>query len=281
MGGTGPCATGLAALLALSGHGPVGLEAHQLPDTVRYREVTASEVRIETPQGEMAFESGHDAVLAVVFLAPDSLEAWYDALALRSAGPDGLVEPDTRGFLGERFALRWGESGRIETLATPVFPSDVARITDLRLQFEDFFPHRPDAALTPGAAWADTTVSVTGRDGAETRMESVANYVVVRDTLVAGEPHLVVHSEVRIAVEGNAPTAQEPRITVSTSLAGLEENIFVVRGTDGRMWSRVRSATMEGVMAYHGMRAPVQFPMHRSYRNRITRQGDQGQEPSL
>lgn len=263
-------------VLALSGLAPQGLSARQLPDTVRYREVTASEVRIETPQGEMAFESGHDALLAVVFVAPDSMEAWYEALALRSAGPDGVSEPGTRDFLGERFVLRYGERGRVETLATPAFPPAVARITDLRLQFEDFFPHRPDLALAPGISWADTTVSVTGEEGAETRMESVAEYRVAGDTVVAGEPHLVIRSRVAISLEGNAPTAQDPRVTVSTTLAGVEENVFVIRRADRRMWSRTRSAELTGVMAYLGMRAPVEFPMRRGYRNRIVQVGGEG-----
>lgn len=263
-----PRAWALALILAASAAGRVHGQAP--PDTVRYREVTESEVVIETPQEALAIRGGHDALLAVVFVTADSLEAWYEALALRSAGPDGVTAPETDSFLRERFVLRYTGAGRVEALATPEFPDAVSNITDLRLQFEDFFPHRPGIPLARGMAWSDTAVSLTGGEGQEVRTESVADYQVDGDTLVAGEPHLVIRSRVRITAEGNAPTLQDPRVTVSTRLAGVEENVFVVRTRDGRLLSRTRSAEMEGTMAYLGMRAPVEFPMRRSYRNRIT-----------
>ena len=172
--------------------------------------------------------------------------------------------------MGERFVLRYATGGRVETLATPDFPAELAGVTDLGLQFEDFFPDRPGIPLAVGAAWPDTAVTVTREEGRENRLERVSSYRVVSDTVVDGEAHLVIHAAVRISMEGTGPMAEEPRVTVSTSLDGLEENVFVVRRSDGRMWSRTRTGELEGTMAYLGMRAPVEFPLRRSYVNRIT-----------
>ena len=251
----------------------------QATDTARYREVTESRVVVETPGETVTFQSVHDALLTVRFVTSDSLEAWYEALAVISRGPEGEAAPGTEAFLGERFVLRYGGDGRLETLHTPAFTEAVSRITDLRFQFEDFFPHRPARALDVGVTWADTAVTALEDEGRETRMERVSDYRVVADTLVEGEAHLVLHATARIAVEGAGPMAEEPRVTVSTRMEGVEENVFLVRRSDGRMWSRTRTGELEGSMAYLGMRAPVEFPMRRSYVNRITRRRRPPGEP--
>ncbi|HSG48899.1 MAG TPA: hypothetical protein VLA43_13855 [Longimicrobiales bacterium] len=249
---------------------PLDVSAQAVGDTVRYRETTDSRVVVETPGEVVTFESTHDALVAVHFATADSMGAWYEALAVTSRGPDGETVPATSTFLGEGFSLRYGADGRVETLATPAFTDEVAGITDLRFQFEDFFPHRIELPLELGVAWADTAVTLVAEEGRETRMERVSRYRVVSDTVVGGEPHLVVEATARINMEGSGPMAGEPRVTVSTSMDGVEENVFVMRRWDGRMWSRTRSGELTGSMAYLGMREPVEFPMRRNYVNRIT-----------
>lgn len=261
---------GLLLAVALAGLPAAAAAQHQSGDTVRYRETTDGSVAVETPGETVTFESTHDAHLAVHYVTPDSMEAWYEALTVSSRGPDGEAAPATEAFMGERFVLRYGGGGSVETIATPAFPAELSGITDLRLQFEDFFPHRPGVPLAVGASWADTAVTVTREEGRENRLERVSSYRVVSDTVVDGEPHLVVHATAHISMDGSGPMADEPRVTVSTSMEGVEDNVFVVRRADGRMWSRTRSGELVGSMAYLGMRAPVEFPMRRSYVNRIT-----------
>lgn len=259
--------TRLLALAVLSLPQAVGAQAGA--EVVRYRETTRGEVRIETPERPVAIQSHHEGVLVVRFVTPDSMEAWYEELTVSSDGPAGLLRPSAGSFLGDRFVLRYGARGHVETLETPVFPEDMDQVTDLRLQFHDFFPHRPEATLEVGDTWTDTLVAVGGGEDVESRSESVAEYRVVSDTVVQGVLHRVIHSTARLRFDGAGPIQEQPGVTVSTSLEGLEENVFVVRHKDGRLLSRTRSAELRGDMAYLGMRAPVSFPIRRSYVNRI------------
>ncbi len=258
---------GTAVLLAVLTPGPGA--AQSSGDLARYREVTASEVVLRTPQGPITVTTDHDAVLAVEYVTPDSMEAWYETLTVSSESPMGRDEPETAGVLGERFVLRYGADGRVETLAHPDVPEQLAQLTDLRLQFEDFFPVRPADALRPGLAWTDTIVSSQVDGERRSTSTSIIDYVVVGDSVAGGERLVVVSGDATISIEGEGPVPDQPGVSVHSVMEGTEVNTFLLLPS-GRMWSRTRSATLTGTMAYRGFNQPVSLDVTRTYENAIT-----------
>lgn len=63
--------------------------ARNARDTLRFREVTHSEVKMTMPQGEVVVPIDHDATIAIVMLPGDSARAWYDSLRLTVSSPAG------------------------------------------------------------------------------------------------------------------------------------------------------------------------------------------------
>ncbi len=234
-------------------------------DTMRYREVTSSQSRMEAP-GEV-FETTmlHDATIALWFTAADTARAENRALIVdHTMGDEMTVLVGTRDALGLPFVLRFPPSGRVETVAAPQFPDAFDGVTDLTRQFDDYFLPLPDRPLGLGVTWADTTRL---ESEAQTILD-VGTYAVSGDTTVAGAAAWIVTSDVVRSVrsEGEGPS---PGTTMVIEQNRTERNRFVVSVAPFRMLSRVRTGTTAGSITISGGPRTMTLPTSDSFTNRI------------
>lgn len=238
-----------------------------------YREQSDGIVTLETPGGPLELRSEHRATISVEEVGPDSLHAWYTELDVAAVDPSGAVDrPDPTDVLGERFILRVDENGHLETLTAPDFPESFASVTDLSLQFFDFFPSRPTGGYADGATWTDTTEAPQGADPSTLSTGTkVTRYTVVGRTEVAGEPVFEIHAEVDLAFTTEGPVPEQPGLTAHTLTEGRERNVFLVSVADGGLVRRNRTGELSGHIEYVGAPQPIVLPVTRSYESVIER----------
>lgn len=238
-------------------------------DTLRFREVTTSEITLRTPRGDLPMRSGHDALIAVTFLPGDSARAWYDGLTLEASGPAGTQRPATRAALRQPFTLAFDARGNVRTLAAPTFPASFRGITDLTHQFDDFFLRLPAQPLRVGLAWTD---SVARRDSARsryTRTTGVAHYRVERDTTVGTRRGVVIAMRQTVRIENGGPVEGQP-LTAESVLEGGDEGVFVYAPSEGRILGRTRTGEVRGTVTFRGGPQPVAMEQRYRYQNTLT-----------
>lgn len=261
----------LGMLLALS---PTALSAQ----TASYDERSDGVVTLETPNGPLQLRSEHRATIAVEDVGRDSLHAWYTALEVAAIDPSGSADrPDPTGIIGERFVLRVGPRGRIETLVTPDFPDSFASVTDLTLQFFDFFPSRPQGGYVDGATWTDTTFAPQGADPATSSTGTkVTEYRIVGRTETAGIPAFEIQAEVQLVFTTEGPVPEQPMLTARTRTEGSESNTFLVAISGGELLRRARNGELSGEIEYVGAPQPIVLPLKRTYTSVIERLSGEG-----
>jgi hypothetical protein len=225
---------------------PVGWQGYAIrDDTLRFREVSTGDIRFTTPQGEMAMKSEHDATIAITRVGGDTARAWYEALAIGMTSPMGAGRPATEAALRQPFTLRIDGRGRITLLQAPTFPASFEGITDLTQQFADFLPRLPAAPLRVGLAWTDTATRTDSTARRAMRSRSIATYRVERDTVVNGQPALVVSMRQEIGIRSAAPIpSQNARAEIAQD--GTENGFFVFAPATGRLVARRREGRLEG-----------------------------------
>lgn len=263
------CATG--ALLAVCFVGlVVGAVEGQSADTLRYSEVTDGEMVLSTPRGDVAIGSEHDALIGFVKVRSDSAHAWYEDISVASISPMGEERPDLASVRGDLFILHFDAKDHVHAIRTPDFPASLEGITDLRYQFVDFFMPTPASPLRVGLTWSDTLIVDENRgDGADGKTTRIATYRVVSDTVMASTPAFVIEGDGQIEVWTEGPVESQPGLTLRMTLTGPEQNTFVVAKDGGDLLLRIRSAELNGVMAYLGAPQPIEMGVTRTYTNRI------------
>jgi len=240
-------------------------------DTVRYQEITESRIELRPPRGPVAITSSHDAKIAASAERGDTIRAWYESLVLSSVGPQGESRPSTDAALRLPFRLVITPSGHVSTAAAPLFPAEVASITDLTRQFEDFFIALPSSALRPEAIWADTVTNstvVSSPDSFESR--HIRRYRVLRDTLVAGGiVAVLIAVEQEIAFHYRSPMKNAP-VVIDTRLEGHETGTAVFAAASGRMLSRVRRGQLSGAQVLRGEGREMTVPMTYDYSSTLS-----------
>lgn len=243
-------------------------------DTLRYSELTNGNVEMVMPNGTVTVRSVHDAVLAVTFPSQGRAHAWYEALVVESAGPMGRAKPSTTSLLNQPFEFDFAPTGHIAGLKAPTMPPEIAAITDLTRQFDDFFITVPSSGLSVGTAWADTVVkSKAARDTDKTFSRHIRSYVVERDTSVAGVRAFLI--QVSQMVEINTSSEMpEANMSVSAKLTGTDQGWALFAPSLGRLLERQRSGSLKGEMHMQpaGM-APVAIPQSYTYESRIRLRG--------
>ena len=179
--------------------------ARSAKDTLRYHEVTQTEVNMTTPQGSVTVPMEHDATIAVLLLPGDSARAWYESLRLSVTGPTGVMAPETAPALRQPFALNVDARGRTKLVSAPTFPQSFQGVTDLTHQFDDFFLRLPAEPLKVGLTWTDTVTRADSGNGKRLRSTTIAQYRVERDTTIAGQAGLVVNVQQQGTVNTEAP----------------------------------------------------------------------------
>lgn len=247
---------------------PVAASAQEFD---QYQERSRGVVTISTPNGPVEVRSEHDATIAVERVAADTLRAWYEALDVASISPAAESRPATGSALGERFLLHESEDGRLRAVQTPAFSPEIADITDLTLQFFDFFPTRPRGGYRVGVEWSDTTQApAAARPDFETSAEKVTRYRVEAEVDHDGIAAYVIRAEADLAMSSEGPLPDQPGMRVRSTMTGTETNTFWVAREDGRLIERQRTGDLRGQMEYIGAPQPIVLPMTREYENSIT-----------
>lgn len=247
---------------------PGAAAAQVIGDTVSYHELTEARMTFRAPQGELSIDSRHDATIDFWQVRADSAQAWYQDLSITLRSPMRNAAPDLSSLRGQNYVLRVAGNGRVQTLATPVFPSSLEEITDLRHQFFDFFPARPAVALRTGLTWTDTLTMAEDSAGLKGVTTKVITYRVVRDTVFEGAAAFVVEGQGLVTMNTSGPLRGQPGMSMVMSFSGPEENHFVV-GTDARLLQRRRTADFSGEVTYEGGPAPVRMPVRQTYTSSI------------
>lgn len=242
--------------------------------TMQYRERSDGVVTLQTPGGPLQLQSEHEASISVEEVGADSLHAWYTELDVAAIDPSGAADrPDPSTILGQYFVLRRGPQGHIETLATPDFPESFAAVTDLTLQFFDFFPSIPSGGYAVGVTWTDTTTAPQGADPSTTSTGTkITSYRVVRRMVDdGGTAAWLIEADAELSFRSEGPVPEQPGLSARTTTDGTEENVFLVSVEDGQLLRRTRTGTLSGQIEYLGAAQPIVLPVERSYENLIER----------
>ena len=231
-------------------------------DTLRFREVTTSDIRLTTPQGELAMKGDHAATVAVTRQAADTVRAWYEALDVGMTGPMGEQRPATTEALKAPFTLRMDPRGSVRLVAAPAFPASIKAITDLSYEFDDFFVRLPTKPLAIGLAWTDTTAKVDSTAEKSIDRQAIVSYHVERDTVVSGMPALVISMKQQLKLKTSGVAPQGGR--VDSALEGTDDGIVVFAPKAGRLLGRKRTGQLDGVLTMRGG-AMGEMAMKQSY----------------
>lgn len=239
-------------------------------DTLRYREVTTTNVRITAPQGEVPGTIEHDATIAVVLLPGDSARAWYEALKLTMTAPNGTLAPETAPVLRQPFVLGFDPRGNITVASTPNFPAGFQSVSDLSLQFSDFFLRLPQSPLTVGLSWTDSTSRTTRKDEKTAIVGSLATYRVERDTTVNGQAAFVISMNQQLRSESEGPMPGQP-VRARSASTGTDSGFFVFSRA-GEMLGRQRTGTLRGTLTLTTSQGQsMEMGQEFSYTSRIER----------
>lgn len=179
-------------------------------------------------------------------------------------------EPETTPLIDEPFLLEFPADGRVRLVTPPSIPDEIAELTDLTREFNDFFITLPGRALTPGVEWADTMTVTGARRSSDTfQSHQVRRYRVVRDTMVGKTAAFLFEVVGEERIEGSGPMAEAPHITASTVLEGGDTGFAVFSPATGRLIARWRSGKLTGQVRLTGGPQPMELPQTFEYTHRI------------
>jgi hypothetical protein len=259
----------LAVTLAVAPPALAQAPTYSRADTLRYREVSTSDMEVTTPRGVVPIQSDHDAQIVIAFGAADSARAWYDALSIAATSPQGSRRPETAAALRLPFTLRFDARGNVETISAPQFPVSFEGVSDLTHQFVDVFLPLPTTPLAAGTEWQDSVRRETpGTRGRTTHIERVARYRVRGDSLIGTTRVWVIDAHVRnrMTASGEGPAAG---LQMRSEMSGEEEGVFYFATVPGVLVGRSRSGEMSGVIEFTGGDQPVRMPQRMRYENSL------------
>lgn len=236
-------------------------------DTLHYREVSQGSLELTTPRGVVPIHTFHDAHMALAFGQRDTVRAWYTTLTISAASPQGEKAPDTRAALNIPFVLRLDSLGHAQTLETPQFPPTFDAVSDLRLQFVDYFVPLPAQPLAPGVTWRDSLILVDSASaGKRNDIRRWGEYRVVGDTVVGSHRAVIVSAIVRLSMRSASSGRGVP---VSSELSGTERGQFYWDPVRGRLLGRTRSADLSGTLHMAGGSGGMAFAQRMRYENHL------------
>lgn len=231
---------------------------------------------IQAPQGAVTDSTDQDATIALTGAGPGLATAWYDALRVRSIGPNGEQSPGTDAALHRPFSLSFPADGHVQAKQVPTFPEVVAVITDLRHEFDDFFVKMPAHKPGVGTTWQDTIRS-EGKTttGGTASMQAIRKYRAGGDTVVAGVPALVIRVSSALEMRSSSPVPGRP-MTMVAQLAGDEQDVVLFDWAHGRLLLRSKRGQLKGTFQVNGGAQPVALPETMTYTSKIVLNGMPG-----
>jgi hypothetical protein len=209
---------------------------------------------MQLPQGPLVVRTSHLGTVAMAGTgAGNAVRAWYEALELSQEGVTPQPSrPSTSRLLRQPFHLRIAPRGHITIDSVPAIAPEIAQMTDLTRQFDDFLISLPATGLTRGAQWADTVVHTRpGRPTDTYRGHRIRSYRIRGDTSIAGEQGVVVEVTQRVEIQGTAPLPGQ-NATASTQLSGTENGVAVFSASLGRLIARAREGSLTGQLTIVG-----------------------------
>jgi hypothetical protein len=259
----------LLAVRAVGAEAPPAASCITGRDTLRYRELTESELTLYTSAGTRLIDQKHDATITLAFGPSDSVTAWYDSLALEVESLKGTQRPPADALLGQRFRLVCDANGRLTTLAAPAVPPEIRELSDLSQQFTDFLIRVPQGKLQVGSEWTDTLDQVAPETaGASRRYTAITTWRVQRDTLLDGRRARVLSGRTTLKLDAGDPLVGRPG-QARSALAGAEKAQAVL-AEDGRLLSRSKEGTLTGRLTVRSGSGEQSYAQDYTYRSRIT-----------
>lgn len=263
----------LAALLA--GHADLPAQSWEpstyrrtAGDTLRFREVTRGEISVTGPQGTLVARTTHEALIALTFGAGDTALAWFEEISLGLDAGAQSMRPAMGALIRRPYTLLFTERGHVRTIESPDLPLEIAQVSDLARQFDDFFLRLPREPLREGFTWSDTVaISDSTSETDLRRMQRVGSYRVSGDTVIAGERAVVIDATLETTIDATAAAAGQPE-PAHAELGGSEQATFFFAPGPGRLLGRVRQGEIAGVITIGG-RSGVEMRQRHTYTSRI------------
>jgi hypothetical protein len=258
------------ALFALAAIAPVAAQRavyrHPTGDTLRFHDSTRMDGVVHGAAGDEPFTLSRNATIAFAFGTGESVQAWYETLAIDASGALGGPPANSDALLHAPFLLHMEPNGRVQTLRSPTFPRAMRLIAEIPPQLDDYFPRFPvsGAPLRLAQAWTDT-VSRVERDSAGRRFSTrrITRYRYDHDTVDAGRHALVIVTHTDVRIESSMPMQQQPYIA-ALALTGDEDGLAVFSAAEGRLLARDRTGELRGTVTYKGGDDP--WVVNQSYR---------------
>jgi len=248
---------------------------YRLPagDTLRYREVTEGHIELRPPRGPVTITSHHDAIIAVVGGPGDTVTAWYEQLTISSVNPQGENHANTAAALHLPFRLLITPGGRVTLLSAPVFDKELAAVSDLTHEFEDFFISMTSGNLRAGSTWSDTIENSGAGQSQDTyHARHVRHYRIQRDTVLSGKASAVtIAVNQSVEVRDSSPLESQSA-TIATTIKGREEGTAVFATRQGRLVARERRGHLTGTQVFEGQGRRVEVPIVYDYTSRLSLQ---------
>ena len=169
----------------------------------------------------------------------DRARGWYDSLALRASLGGQEVMADTDGLIGGRYRGLLAPDGHYSEHARPFVPDEVAEVADLSTAARDLLPPLPPAALAPGEAWTDSSLTIAR----------------LPDTAVAGRP--LIHLRLRSRAESRETVPRGDTVPIPVRQT-VEEEGDIYWSPESGLVRRLRAITVEATVPAGGrVRQPV------------------------
>ena len=218
-------------------------------DTMSYRYVSDGTIVTKAAQGTMNGAIRVDAIAVLAGDAADSATVSLKRLVVIQRGPEGVERPNTDAVLGLPYRLHFPGSGHVTVVRAPELPKEMESVADVARQLESMFISLPASSLEPGVAWADTLrqVKEDGKDKSEST--TFREFKVLRDTLVAETPSVVISVQEKRKVRGRRHL-EEQEGTADVDLQGKEAGIAVFAPALGRLLARRSQGRLEGSIGF-------------------------------
>jgi hypothetical protein len=203
-----------ATSLLASSLGAQGVE--YASGTMKYHISTTTKVNQTSPLGNAEFDLGIQQRYTVKLArqAKDTVRetVTVDSISVDTKGP----APDIANLQGSTFTALLSPTGTVYSTTPPPIANQL--LSQLTETVARFLPvHRGN--LRPGATWSDTVSGKMTQQGMEVSRTSVADFTVLGDTTVAGEPALRVKRVTKMSATGKGMSQDTPIALVSSALS--------------------------------------------------------------
>lgn len=261
----------IAACATVGGSGSDGnmALAYTVPSsgTLRYEVTDNMVIQIDAMGQVMEIPQVGSATIGMTFAQTEGgvrvttdWEAWESVMSNPMGAPERGSLNDVDGSL----IFDMSRTGAGTVVELPDMRGMSENLLDPESIVHSFFPRLPARAATAGMTWTDTIAYVSERAGTYSDITTVAEYMVVGDTTVAGKRLLRVNYT---GVESMEMEGAQMGMSFTQSAGGNSRGWFLWDQATGVMVENHFEADIEGLMETDAI--PVPLPMMISLRKTI------------